>query len=57
MEHETFLPLLVKGDDFPDIPPQTVTEEKFIDDHGNMIVKKVRTGGPTILQYSIVFET
>uniref|UniRef100_A0A8C5AAS6 Ankyrin 2 n=1 Tax=Gadus morhua TaxID=8049 RepID=A0A8C5AAS6_GADMO len=40
MEHETFLPLLVKGDDFPDIPPQTVTEEKFIDDHGNMVVKK-----------------
>ncbi|XP_030194209.1 ankyrin-2 isoform X2 [Gadus morhua] len=32
--------VIIQGDDFPDIPPQTVTEEKFIDDHGNMVVKK-----------------
>lgn len=25
----------------PDIPSQTVTEEKYTDEHGNMVVKKV----------------
>uniref|UniRef100_A0A8C7ZBZ5 Ankyrin 2 n=1 Tax=Oryzias sinensis TaxID=183150 RepID=A0A8C7ZBZ5_9TELE len=29
------------GDDLPDIPPQTVTEEKYTDEHGNMVVKKI----------------
>ncbi|CAL8327800.1 unnamed protein product [Lota lota] len=32
--------VIIQGDDFPDIPPQTVTEEKFTDDHGNIVVKK-----------------
>lgn len=31
-----------QADNLPDIPPQTVTEEKFIDEQGNMVVKKVR---------------
>lgn len=26
----------------PEIPAQTVTEEKYTDEHGNMVVKKVR---------------
>ncbi|MEQ2202468.1 hypothetical protein XENOCAPTIV_001972 [Xenoophorus captivus] len=30
------------ADILPDIPPQTVTEEKYTDEHGNMVVKKVR---------------
>ncbi|XP_078792674.1 ankyrin-2b isoform X39 [Oryzias latipes] len=30
-----------QGDDLPDIPPQTVTEEKYTDEHGNMVVKKI----------------
>lgn len=27
----------------PEIPPQTVTEEKYTDEYGNMVVKKVNT--------------
>ncbi len=27
----------------PDIPPQTVTEEKYTDEYGNMVVKKVNS--------------
>uniref|UniRef100_A0A3B3BDK3 Uncharacterized protein n=1 Tax=Oryzias melastigma TaxID=30732 RepID=A0A3B3BDK3_ORYME len=34
--------IIIKGDHLPDIPPQTVTEEKYTDEHGNMVVKKVR---------------
>ncbi|XP_072611568.1 ankyrin-2 isoform X43 [Vulpes vulpes] len=30
-----------KGDDMPDIPPETVTEEEYIDEHGHTVVKKV----------------
>ncbi|GLD45581.1 ankyrin-2-like isoform X1 [Lates japonicus] len=30
-----------QADNLPDIPPQTVTEEKYIDEHGNMVVKKI----------------
>jgi len=26
----------------PDIPPQTVTEEKYMDEDGNIVIKKVR---------------
>ncbi|XP_060510347.2 ankyrin-2 isoform X26 [Panthera onca] len=29
-----------KGDDMPDIPPETVTEEEYIDEHGHTVVKK-----------------
>lgn len=31
-----------QADNLPDIPSQTVTEEKYTDEHGNMVVKKVR---------------
>ncbi|XP_071234046.1 ankyrin-2-like isoform X1 [Salvelinus alpinus] len=30
-----------QADDLPDIPPQTVTEEQYMDEHGNMVVKKI----------------
>ncbi|XP_014640072.1 PREDICTED: ankyrin-2 isoform X20 [Ceratotherium simum simum] len=30
-----------KGDDMPDIPPETVTEEEYVDEHGHTVVKKV----------------
>uniref|UniRef100_A0A671KD54 Ankyrin-2-like n=1 Tax=Sinocyclocheilus anshuiensis TaxID=1608454 RepID=A0A671KD54_9TELE len=29
------------GDEMPEIPPQTVTEEKYTDEYGNMVVKKI----------------
>uniref|UniRef100_A0A672MWH1 Ankyrin 2 n=1 Tax=Sinocyclocheilus grahami TaxID=75366 RepID=A0A672MWH1_SINGR len=29
------------GDEMPEIPPQAVTEEKYTDEYGNMVVKKV----------------
>ncbi|XP_055362830.1 ankyrin-2b isoform X22 [Betta splendens] len=33
--------VIIQADNLPDIPPQTVTEEKFIDEQGNMVVKKI----------------
>ncbi|XP_005397140.1 PREDICTED: ankyrin-2 isoform X2 [Chinchilla lanigera] len=30
-----------KGDDMPDIPPESVTEEEYVDEHGHTVVKKV----------------
>uniref|UniRef100_A0A4W6E9F5 Ankyrin 2 n=1 Tax=Lates calcarifer TaxID=8187 RepID=A0A4W6E9F5_LATCA len=33
--------VIIQADNLPDIPPQTVTEEKYIDEHGNMVVKKI----------------
>eukprot|EP00070_Physeter_catodon_P041107 XP_028348001.1 ankyrin-2 isoform X12 [Physeter catodon] len=30
-----------KGDDMPDIPPETVTEEEYIDEQGHTVVKKI----------------
>ncbi|XP_059779463.1 ankyrin-2 isoform X37 [Balaenoptera ricei] len=30
-----------KGDDMPDIPPETVTEEEYIDEQGHTVIKKV----------------
>ncbi|XP_051576840.1 ankyrin-2-like [Myxocyprinus asiaticus] len=30
-----------QGDEMPEIPPQTVTEEQYTDKHGNMVVKKI----------------
>ncbi|KAM4834472.1 ankyrin-2 [Thomomys bottae] len=33
--------VIIQGDDMPDIPPETVTEEKYIDEHGHTVVKKV----------------
>uniref|UniRef100_A0AAY4EQP3 Ankyrin 2 n=1 Tax=Denticeps clupeoides TaxID=299321 RepID=A0AAY4EQP3_9TELE len=29
------------GDDMPEIPPQTLTEEQYTDEHGNMVIKKI----------------
>lgn len=34
--------MFLQADNLPDIPSQTVTEEKYMDEHGNMVVKKVR---------------
>ncbi|KAM9400474.1 uncharacterized protein ACWYII_030390 isoform 3-T3 [Salvelinus alpinus] len=33
--------VIIQADDLPDIPPQTVTEEQYMDEHGNMVVKKI----------------
>uniref|UniRef100_A0A9J8B8L0 Ankyrin 2 n=1 Tax=Cyprinus carpio carpio TaxID=630221 RepID=A0A9J8B8L0_CYPCA len=33
--------LTFPGDEMPEIPPQTVTEEKYTDEYGNMVVKKI----------------
>uniref|UniRef100_A0A8C1XM05 Ankyrin 2a, neuronal n=1 Tax=Cyprinus carpio TaxID=7962 RepID=A0A8C1XM05_CYPCA len=32
---------LLQGDDVPDVPPQSVTEEQYTDAQGNLVVKKV----------------
>uniref|UniRef100_A0A8D0HQ98 Ankyrin 2 n=1 Tax=Sphenodon punctatus TaxID=8508 RepID=A0A8D0HQ98_SPHPU len=32
---------LEKADDMPEIPPETVTEEQYTDEHGHIVVKKV----------------
>ncbi|XP_023373950.1 ankyrin-2 isoform X39 [Otolemur garnettii] len=29
-----------KGDEMPDLPPETVTEEEYVDEHGHTVVKK-----------------
>ncbi|XP_059551488.1 ankyrin-2 isoform X2 [Myotis daubentonii] len=33
--------VIIQGDDVPDLPPETVTEETYVDEHGNTVVKKV----------------
>ncbi|XP_036097748.1 ankyrin-2 isoform X34 [Molossus molossus] len=33
--------VIIQGDDMPDMPPETVTEEKYVDEHGHTVVKKV----------------
>ncbi|XP_073897674.1 ankyrin-2 isoform X3 [Castor canadensis] len=33
--------VIIQGDDLPDIPPETVTEEEYTDEHGHTVVKKV----------------
>ncbi|XP_031688394.1 ankyrin-3 isoform X26 [Oncorhynchus kisutch] len=33
--------VIIQADDLPDIPPQTVTEEQYMDEQGNMVVKKI----------------
>ncbi|XP_023373953.1 ankyrin-2 isoform X42 [Otolemur garnettii] len=30
-----------KGDEMPDLPPETVTEEEYVDEHGHTVVKKI----------------
>ncbi|XP_043099164.1 uncharacterized protein LOC122347998 [Puntigrus tetrazona] len=33
--------VVIQGDEMPEIPPQTVTEEKYTDEYGNIVVKKI----------------
>ncbi|XP_045140168.1 ankyrin-2 isoform X9 [Echinops telfairi] len=33
--------VIIQGDDMPDIPPETVTEEEYTDEHGHTVVRKV----------------
>ncbi|XP_040822521.1 ankyrin-2 isoform X2 [Ochotona curzoniae] len=33
--------VIIQGDDMPDLPPESVTEEEYIDEHGHTVVKKV----------------
>uniref|UniRef100_V9LA39 Ankyrin-1 n=1 Tax=Callorhinchus milii TaxID=7868 RepID=V9LA39_CALMI len=33
--------IIVKGDEVKNIPPESVTEEQFEDEHGNLVTKKV----------------
>uniref|UniRef100_A0A8C1RW79 Ankyrin 2a, neuronal n=1 Tax=Cyprinus carpio TaxID=7962 RepID=A0A8C1RW79_CYPCA len=33
--------VIIKGDDVPDVPPESVTEEQYTDAQGNLVVKKV----------------
>ncbi|XP_067414758.1 ankyrin-2 isoform X5 [Emydura macquarii macquarii] len=33
--------VIIQADDMPEIPPETVTEEQYTDEHGHTVVKKV----------------
>ncbi|XP_051785711.1 ankyrin-2 isoform X18 [Erpetoichthys calabaricus] len=33
--------VIIQGDEMPDIPPESVTEEQYTDEHGHIVVKKV----------------
>ncbi|XP_049642511.1 LOW QUALITY PROTEIN: ankyrin-2 [Suncus etruscus] len=33
--------VIIQGDDMPDIPPESVTEEEYVDEQGHRVVKKV----------------
>ncbi|XP_076829653.1 ankyrin-2b isoform X1 [Brachyhypopomus gauderio] len=33
--------VIIQGDEMPEIPPQAVTEEQYMDEHGNLVVKKI----------------
>ncbi|XP_012583245.1 PREDICTED: ankyrin-2 isoform X5 [Condylura cristata] len=33
--------VIIQGDDMPDIPPETVTEEEYVDEQGHTVIKKV----------------
>ncbi|XP_036089298.1 ankyrin-2 isoform X13 [Rousettus aegyptiacus] len=33
--------VIVQGDDVPDVPAETATEEEYVDEHGRTVVKKV----------------
>lgn len=33
--------VIIQGDDMPEIPPETVTEEEYVDENGHTVVKKV----------------
>ncbi|XP_074128732.1 ankyrin-2 isoform X6 [Sminthopsis crassicaudata] len=40
-----------KGNEMPDIPSETVTEEEYIDEHGHTVVKKVTFSEPSVSQF------
>nr|XP_054108977.1 ankyrin-2 isoform X29 [Callithrix jacchus] len=46
-----------KGDDMPEIPPETVTEEEYIDEHGHTVVKKVTLCEPNVLSSTSQFQS
>ena len=31
----------MQGDDMPEVPPETVTEQEYVDEHGHTVVRKV----------------
>ncbi|XP_023373916.1 ankyrin-2 isoform X3 [Otolemur garnettii] len=33
--------VIIQGDEMPDLPPETVTEEEYVDEHGHTVVKKI----------------
>lgn len=33
--------VIIQGDDMPELPPESVTEEEYVDEHGHTVVKKV----------------
>ncbi|XP_039398414.1 ankyrin-2 isoform X19 [Mauremys reevesii] len=33
--------VIIQADDMPEIPPETITEEQYTDEHGHVVVKKV----------------
>lgn len=38
--HQTLF-FVVQADSMPEMPPETVTEEQYTDEHGHTVVKKV----------------
>lgn len=38
--HTTLL-FVIQADSMPEMPPETVTEEQYTDEHGHTVVKKV----------------
>ncbi|KAM5307131.1 ankyrin-2 isoform 5-T5 [Glossophaga mutica] len=33
--------VIIQGDDMPDVPPETVTEQEYVDENGHTVVRKV----------------
>ncbi|XP_053767410.1 ankyrin-2 isoform X28 [Desmodus rotundus] len=33
--------VIIQGDDMPEVPPETVTEQEYVDEHGHTVVRKV----------------
>lgn len=36
----------MQGDDMPDVPPETVTEQEYVDENGHTVVRKVMSPRP-----------
>ncbi|XP_074128730.1 ankyrin-2 isoform X4 [Sminthopsis crassicaudata] len=43
--------VIIQGNEMPDIPSETVTEEEYIDEHGHTVVKKVTFSEPSVSQF------